>query len=62
MNGCLSMECMVNIGVEQVIAGLGPPFESNVEPGIVDAGNGCRLYFGVSHLDFARKIRERLVA
>jgi len=62
VNGCLSTECMVNIGVEQVMTGLGPPYVSDIEPGAVDAGGGCRIYYGVSHLGQADKITERLAA
>jgi ADP-heptose:LPS heptosyltransferase len=62
VNGCLSTECMVNIGVEQVMAGLGPPYATDIEPGAEDAGGGCRLYYGVSHLGIADKIEERLAA
>jgi hypothetical protein len=62
VNGCLSTECMVNIGIEQVMAGLGPPYASDIEPGMFDAGSGCRLYYGVSHLEFAEKIEERVAA
>ncbi len=53
VNGCLSTECMVNIGVEQVMAGLGPPYVGDIEPGAVDAGGGCRMYYGLSHLEVA---------
>lgn len=62
VGGCLSTECMVNIGVEQVMAGLGPPYAAEIEPGVMDAGGGCRLFVGVSHLEFAEKIEERLAA
>jgi heptosyltransferase-2 len=62
VNGCLSTECMVNIGIEQVMAGLGPPYASDIEPGMVEAGGGFRMYYGVSHLEFADKLEERLGA
>lgn len=62
VNGCLSTECMVNIGVEPVMAGLGLPYADDIEPGMVDVGGGCRLYYGVSHLGRAEKIRERFAA
>jgi ADP-heptose:LPS heptosyltransferase len=59
VNGCLSSECMVNIELVHVMAGLGPPFSSDLEPGVVDMGAGYRMYLGVSHLQFAEKIQER---
>ena len=62
VNGCLSTECVVSIGVNQVMAGIGPPYASDIEPGMVHVGDGCRMYCGVSHLGFADNIEERLVA
>ena len=62
VNGCLSTECMVNIGIEQAMAGLGPPYATDIEPQVVEAGEGCRMYFGVSHLEFVDKLEERLAA
>jgi ADP-heptose:LPS heptosyltransferase len=50
VNGCLSTECMVNIGVEQVMVGLGPPYANDIEPQVMDAGQGCQVYWGTSHL------------
>jgi heptosyltransferase-2 len=62
VNGCLSNECIVNIDVDQVMAGIGPPYASDVEPGMVHVGDGCRMYYGVSHLGLADNIEEQLAA
>lgn len=62
VNGCLSTECMVNIGIAHVLAGLGPPYRSDIKPQLVEVGDGCRMYYGASHLGFAEGIEERLAA
>ena len=62
VNGCLSTECMVGIGVEPVMAGLGLPYRYDLEPQVVEVGDGCRMYYGTSHLGFAEGMEERLAA
>jgi hypothetical protein len=49
VNGCLSTECMVGIGVEQVMLGLGPPHVTDLEPMVITGDPRCRIYYGISH-------------
>jgi heptosyltransferase-2 len=53
INGCLSTECVTGINPAQILHALGTPYKE-IFPSSVEAGDGCRLYFGTSHLDRAQ--------